>query len=39
MRSSLRGRMLGSHVLDEEAFTRTLEDAYRQMWRTWCAAA
>jgi predicted O-linked N-acetylglucosamine transferase (SPINDLY family) len=36
LRAELRQRMLGSPLLDFEAFTRNLEAAYRQMWDTWC---
>jgi predicted O-linked N-acetylglucosamine transferase (SPINDLY family) len=38
LRSGMRDRMRGSRLLDAEGFTRTLEGAYRQMWRTWCAS-
>lgn len=37
LRSSLRARMTGSSLCDPARFTRSLEDAYRQMWRRWCA--
>jgi protein O-GlcNAc transferase len=37
LRSELRQRMADSPLLDFEGFTRNLEGAYRQMWRTWCA--
>jgi predicted O-linked N-acetylglucosamine transferase (SPINDLY family) len=36
--SSLRTRMRKSPLMDAAGFTRDLEDAYRKMWRTWCAA-
>ncbi len=36
LRSSLRDRVLASPLMDGERFTRQLEAAYRQMWRTWC---
>jgi protein O-GlcNAc transferase len=36
LRRSLRERMRASPLMDEERFTRDLEHAYRQMWRTWC---
>ena len=36
LRSSLRDRMLASPLMNGERFTRQLEAAYRQMWRTWC---
>ena len=37
LRGSLRERMLASPLMDEEGFTRDLEQAYREMWRKWCA--
>src|SRR5262249_43002692 len=36
LRASLRERMRASPLMDAERFTRNLEAAYRQMWRTWC---
>ena len=39
LRSSLRSRMQASPLMQEEQFTRELEQAYREMWRTWCATA
>lgn len=36
LRSELRQRMADSALLDFSGFTRNLEQAYRQMWRTWC---
>ena len=36
LRGSLRERMRASALMDEERFTRDLEQAYRQMWRRWC---
>jgi predicted O-linked N-acetylglucosamine transferase (SPINDLY family) len=38
LRGELRARMVASPLLDFEGFTRHVEQAYRQMWRTWCAA-
>jgi protein O-GlcNAc transferase len=38
LRAGLRERMAGSSLCDEQSFTRKLEEAYRQMWRTWCTA-
>ena len=37
LRAGLRGRLETSPVMDARGFTRGLEAAYRQMWRTWCA--
>jgi predicted O-linked N-acetylglucosamine transferase (SPINDLY family) len=37
LRAGLRGRMQSSPLMDAERFTRGLEQAYRTMWRTWCA--
>jgi protein O-GlcNAc transferase len=36
LRGSLRDRMRASPLMDEERFTRDLEQAYRQMWGDWC---
>jgi predicted O-linked N-acetylglucosamine transferase (SPINDLY family) len=38
LRASLRSRMLASPVCNGVCFTRSLEAAYRQMWRRWCEA-
>jgi predicted O-linked N-acetylglucosamine transferase (SPINDLY family) len=38
LRRTVRGRMRASALMDGAAFTRNVEAAYRQMWRTWCAA-
>jgi predicted O-linked N-acetylglucosamine transferase (SPINDLY family) len=37
LRSSLRQRMQNSVLMDETRFARQIEDAYRAMWRGWCA--
>ena len=37
-RSTLRQRMQQSPLMDAPRFARNIEAAYRQMWRTWCAA-
>ncbi len=39
MRAGLRARMAASPLLNGVAFTRSLESAYRAMWRAWCASA
>jgi predicted O-linked N-acetylglucosamine transferase (SPINDLY family) len=36
LRGLLRERMRASPLMDEERFTRDLEQVYRQMWRNWC---
>ncbi len=35
IRNALRPRMAASPLCDEVGFTRTLEGAYRDLWRTW----
>jgi predicted O-linked N-acetylglucosamine transferase (SPINDLY family) len=37
IRSSLRQRVLKSRLCDAAAYTRALEEAYRELWRDWCA--
>jgi predicted O-linked N-acetylglucosamine transferase (SPINDLY family) len=37
LRTRLRPDMAASPLCDGPGFARTLEDAYRQMWRRWCA--
>jgi protein O-GlcNAc transferase len=37
-RRSLRQRMLASPVGDLERYVRSVETAYRGMWKAWCAA-
>jgi protein O-GlcNAc transferase len=39
LRASLRDRLERSSFCDSEGFTRTLEDAYRTAWRSWCEGA
>jgi len=36
IRFSMRQSMAESTLCNAEAFTRGVEKAYRQMWRTWC---
>jgi predicted O-linked N-acetylglucosamine transferase (SPINDLY family) len=36
LRTSLRQKMRLSPIMDETAFVRDLESAYRTMWRAWC---
>lgn len=38
LRQSLRRRMQSSPLMDAQRFARGVEQAYRQMWRRWCAA-
>lgn len=37
LRKSLRQTMRESPLMDEIRFARDIEDAYRNMWRTWCS--
>jgi predicted O-linked N-acetylglucosamine transferase (SPINDLY family) len=37
LRTSLRSRMLESPLMDAPGFARDMENAFRRMWRTWCA--
>jgi predicted O-linked N-acetylglucosamine transferase (SPINDLY family) len=36
LRSGLRDRMRASPIMDGPRFVRSLEEAYRRMWQTWC---
>jgi predicted O-linked N-acetylglucosamine transferase (SPINDLY family) len=36
MRKGLRMEIRQSKLMDSQAFTHSLEDAYRQMWHRWC---
>jgi predicted O-linked N-acetylglucosamine transferase (SPINDLY family) len=38
LRAGLRPRMLASPLFDAPRFARNLEEAFRGMWATWCAA-
>jgi predicted O-linked N-acetylglucosamine transferase (SPINDLY family) len=37
IRQKMRSRMAASRLRDEVGFTRTIETAYRDAWRAWCA--
>ena len=37
LRLTLRERMACSPLMDARAFARNIEDAYRHLWRRWCA--
>ena len=37
IKSTLRDTMLSSPLCDGAAYTKAMEDAYRSMWKTWCA--
>src|SRR5205085_408289 len=39
LRSTLRERMRASPLTDAPRFARNVEQAYREMWRTWCASS
>ena len=36
LRETLRGRMEQSPLMDAPKFARSIEAAYRQLWRSWC---
>ena len=38
LRAGMREQMAASPLLDHAGFTRNLESAYREMWRTYCAS-
>jgi protein O-GlcNAc transferase len=38
LRATLRSRMRASPLMNEAQFVRDMEDAYRRMWRAWCAS-
>jgi predicted O-linked N-acetylglucosamine transferase (SPINDLY family) len=37
LRAGLRERLRASPLMDAARFTRNLEAAYREIWKTWCA--
>ncbi len=37
LRATLRGKMKASPLMDAPRFARNIEQAYREMWGTWCA--
>jgi protein O-GlcNAc transferase len=37
MRHGLRERVKASPLMNQERFARNMENAYREMWRKWCA--
>ena len=39
LRGALRQRLRESRLMDAAAYARDLEDAYRTLWRRWCARA
>jgi predicted O-linked N-acetylglucosamine transferase (SPINDLY family) len=38
LRAGLRERVAASPLCDAPAYARSMETAYRDMWRKWCAA-
>ena len=38
IRATLRDQMQRSALMNERAFARSVEAAYRDMWQLWCAA-
>ena len=39
LRSTLRQRLLDSPLCNSDCFARSLESAFREMWRKWCGSA
>lgn len=37
LRAGLRGKMQASRLMQGETYAHSVEDAYRAMWRRWCA--
>ncbi|MSP49953.1 MAG: tetratricopeptide repeat protein [Alphaproteobacteria bacterium] len=38
LRRELRARLTASRLLDASAYARSVESAYREMWRSWCGS-
>lgn len=38
LRGGMRARLQGSPLMDAKGFTASLEEAYRGLWRGWCAS-
>jgi predicted O-linked N-acetylglucosamine transferase (SPINDLY family) len=36
LRSTLRERLLNSPLMDAASYARSIEEAFRAMWRSWC---
>jgi predicted O-linked N-acetylglucosamine transferase (SPINDLY family) len=36
LRATLRDRLQASPLMDGPRFSRSIESAYREMWRRWC---
>jgi protein O-GlcNAc transferase len=39
LRKELRGMMQASDLMNKKSFAHDVEEAYRAMWRGWCATA
>ena len=39
LRSTMRSRMAASPIMDGRSLARAIEEAYRRIWRRWCAEA
>ena len=37
IRASMRQRMAASTLCDAKGYARSVEDAYRKMWYSWCS--
>lgn len=38
LRAGLREKVAGTPLMNQSAFARAMQDAFRAMWRTWCAS-